>query len=131
MNHYKTITTSIAPWLYVRNASKAVDFYKAAFGAVETYRLEGPDASLIAKLSIDGAEFWVTDESPDNLGPESLGGSSARIILTVSDPDEVFVQALAAKATEVFPVAEGYGWRIGRLIDPFGHHWEIGHPLDE
>jgi PhnB protein len=82
MNHTKTITTSIAPWLNVRSASKAVDFYKTAFGAVETYRLEGPDGSLIAKLAVDAAEFWVSDESPDNLSPESLGGSSARFILT-------------------------------------------------
>lgn len=125
----KTTTTSIAPWLYVRNGVKAVDFYKAAFQAVETYRMEGDDGSIIAKLSVDDAEFWLSDESAGNLSPQSLGGSSARMILTVSDPDAVFAAALKAGATEVFPVGEEYGWRLGRLVDPFGHHWEIGHPL--
>jgi PhnB protein len=51
------------------------------------------------------------------------------MILTVADPDAVFGRSLRAGATEVFPVGEGHGWRLGRLVDPFGLHWEIGHPL--
>jgi PhnB protein len=51
------------------------------------------------------------------------------MILTVADPDAVFGQARAAGAAEVFPVGEEYGWRLGRVVDPFGHHWEIGRPL--
>jgi PhnB protein len=85
----------------------------------------------VAKLSIDGAEFWVSDESPEhgNYSPESLSGGTVRMILTVPDPDAVFAQARSAGATEIYAVKEGHGWRIGRVADPFGHHWEIGHPL--
>jgi PhnB protein len=59
-----------------------------------------------------------------------LGGGSIRMILTVSDPDSLFAQALQAGATEVFPVGEEHGWRLGRLVDPFGLHWEIGRPVE-
>jgi len=125
--------TSIAPWLSVRNSARAVDFYKSAFGATEVFRLEGPDGSVVARLSIDGAEFWLSDESPEhgNFSPESLGGGTVRIILTVADPDAVFRQARSAGATEVHPVAEEHGWRVGRVVDPFGHHWEIGRQVEE
>lgn len=125
------ISSSIAPWLSVRDGVKAVAFYKAAFGAIETYRLEAPDGGLVAKLSVDGAEFWLSNESSDqgNISPEPLGGSSVRMILTVSNPDALFARALEAGASLVFPVGEEHGWRLGRLVDPFGHHWEIGRPL--
>jgi PhnB protein len=121
--------SSIAPWLSVRNGAQAVDFYKSAFGATEVYRLELPGG--VVKLSVDGAEFWVSGESPQpgDLSPESLGGGSVRMILTVTDPDAVFAQALRAGASQVFPVGEEHGWRLGRVIDPFGLHWEIGRPL--
>jgi PhnB protein len=122
---------TLAPWLSVRESKRALEFYKAAFGAYEVYRLDLDD-SVIARLSIAGAEFWLGDESPEhfNFSPASLGGSSVRLILTVADPDAVFAQARAAGAREVYPVAEQYGWRVGRVVDPFGHHWEIGHPLE-
>jgi len=83
----------------------------------------------VARLSVDGAEFWLSDGQPGESNPESLGGGSLRMILTVGDPDAVFARVLAAGATEVFPVGEGHGWRLGRLVDPFGLHWEIGRPL--
>ena len=125
--------TSIAPWLSVRNSARAVDFYKSAFGALEVFRLEGPDGSVVARLSVDGAEFWLSDESPEhgNFSPESLGGGTVRIILTVDDPDAVFLRARNAGAKEVYPVGEEHGWRLGRVVDPFGHHWEIGRQLEE
>jgi PhnB protein len=109
-----------------------VDFYKSAFGAKEVFRLEGDGGSVVARLSVEGAEFWLSDESPEhgNFSPQSLGGGTVRIILTVADPDAVFARALAAGASQVFPVAEGHGWRLGRVVDPFGHHWEIGRPLE-
>lgn len=122
---------TIAPLLSVRNGARAVEFYKSAFGAKEIYRVEDPTGSVVSRLSVDGAEFWVADESPehDNFSPESLGGGTVRMILTVPDPDAVVGRALAAGARQVVPVKEDYGWRLGRVVDPFGHHWEIGHPL--
>jgi len=122
---------SIAPMLSVRNGARAVEFYKSAFAAIEVYRVEAPDGAVVSRLSVDGAEFWVSDESPEhgNFSPESLGGGSVRMILTVPDPDATFVRAVAAGAREISAVEEAYGWRVGRVVDPFGHHWEIGHPL--
>lgn len=130
-NLREVIPTGIAPWLSVRSGAQAIEFYKAAFAAKEVYHLDGPDGTVVSKLSVGGAEFWLSDESPDNLSPQSLGGSSARMILTVTDPDTMFAQALKAGASEVFPVGEGHGWRLGRLVDPFGHHWEIGRPIEK
>lgn len=121
------ITTSIAPWLTVPDSTRAVTFYKAAFGAIEAYRLDVPHGGPIVRLSVDGAEFWVSEEP--NPEVHAVGGGSVRMILTVKDPDILFAQALQAGASEVFPVGEGHGWRLGRLADPFGLHWEIGHPL--
>lgn len=126
-----TQKTSIAPMLSVRRGAQAVDFYKAAFGAVEAFRVDAPDGAVVARLSVDGAEFWVADESPEhqNFSPESLGGGTVRIVLVVENPDASFDRAVAAGAAVVWPVRNDYGWRLGRVVDPFGHHWEIGKPL--
>jgi PhnB protein len=127
----KDIDCTIAPWLSVRRSAAAVEFYKSALGAIEVYRHDGGYDGIVARLSIGGAEFWIAEESPEhrNPGPESSSGPSVRMILTVADPDAVFARALAAGAIEVFPVSEDHGWRIGRVVDPYGHHWEIGRPL--
>ena len=125
--------TGIAPMLSVRRGAKAVEFYKAAFGAVETFRIDSESGEVVARLSVAGAEFWVADESPEhkNFSPESLGGGTVRMVMTVEDPDAAFNRAVAAGATVVWPVSNQYGWRLGRVADPFGHHWEIGKPLAE
>ncbi len=122
--------TTIAPWLSVRDSARAIDFYKSAFGAIELFRLEGD--GVVARLSVEGAEFWLSDESPEhfNFSPQTLGGSTVRIILTVPDPDAVFARALAAGASLVYAVVEEHGWRVGRVVDPFGHHWEIGRQIE-
>lgn len=119
--------------LSVRNGAKAVEFYKAAFGATEVYRVEDPGGSVVARLSVDGAEFWVADESPPhkNFSPETLGGGTVRMIFVVDDPDAAFARAVAAGAAVVHDVTNEHGWRLGRIADPFGHHWEIGKPLSE
>lgn len=124
-----TIKTSIQPWFSVANSAKAGTFYKEAFGAIETYRMETPDGGLVLKLSVDGAEFWVSGQSADT--GEGINGrqEAVKIIITVEDPDAVFEQAIKAGAKEVFPVGEEHGWRLGRLSDPFGLDWEIGKPL--
>lgn len=126
-------TASIAPMLSVRRGGEAVAFYKAAFGAQELFRLEDNSGAVVARLSVGGAEFWLADESPShsNFSPETLGGSSVRMVMTVKDPDAAVQRATSAGAREVWPVSEQHGWRIGRVVDPFGHHWEIGRPMDE
>ena len=123
---FRTVVTAT---LSVRDWAGAMDFYKAAFGATEMYRVEGGG---VGQLAVDGAEFWVAEESPEhlNFSPESLGGCSVRMLLLVDDPHATQARAVSAGATEVVPVADAYGWRLGRVLDPFGHHWEIGRPIE-
>ena len=123
--------TSVIPLLSLRRGAEAIDFYKRAFGAVERFRIQNDKGEVVAQLSVDGAEFWVADESPAhaNFSPETLGGGTIRLLLVVSDPDAIFAQALSAGATRVSPVEVQHGWRVGRVVDPFGHHWEICKPL--
>jgi PhnB protein len=123
-----TFRTSVTATLSVRNWEQAVEFYKSAFNAVELYRVEGGG---VGQLSISGAEFWVAEESPEhlNFSPESLGGCSVRMLLIVEDPAAVCEQAVAAGATQVVAVSEEHGWRLGRIRDPFGHHWEVARRL--
>ena len=128
-----TIACSVAPLLSVREGARAVAFYQSAFGAIEVFRVQDPGGAVVSRLSVEGAEFWLSDESPEhgNFSPETLGGGSVRMILTTPDPDAMFAKALAAGAQKVVAVAEEHGWRMGRVVDPFGHHWEIGRPLSE
>ena len=123
------IQTSIAPWLTLRDCARAIEFYKAAFEAVETYRLEMPDGGLVVRLNVSGAEFWLSSGEDSGAGKENVGGGNVRMILTVRDPYPVFNRAIRAGATEIYPVGDQHGWRLGRIEDPFGMHWEIGHPL--
>ena len=123
----------LSPLLNVRNGLRAIEFYKSAFGAEELFHV-GDGGSVVAQLRIGNSEFWLADESPEhaNFSPESLGGSTVRLILVVDDPDAVFARAMNAGATVVWPVEDqSYGWRVGRVADPFGHHWEIGKPLHQ
>ena len=116
--------TGLAPWLVVRNAQEAEDFYAAAFRAVELYRLDGDEGLAVAQLSIDGAAFWIQDD-----GGAVPDAGSIRMILSVADPDAVFELAVASGAEVVAPISEAYGWRTGRITDPFGHNWEISRQL--
>jgi PhnB protein len=119
--------------LSVRRGRAAVEFYQRAFGAVEQYRVGGTDEdeAVVAQLSVGDAWFWVADESPPNanFSPESLGGGSVRMLLIAPDPVAMIARAVAAGAREVYPAAQEHGWLLGRIEDPFGHHWEIGRPL--
>ncbi|MBV9480090.1 MAG: VOC family protein [Acidobacteria bacterium] len=124
--------TTLSPMLSVRRGAEAVDFYKAAFGAEELFRIGDEGKGVVALMSIAGAEFWLADEAPEylNFSPESLGGGTVRMILVVSNPDAAFPRAVKAGAKVISPVEDKeYGWRVGRVLDPFGHHWEIGKPL--
>ncbi|GLV60938.1 hypothetical protein KDH_77560 [Dictyobacter sp. S3.2.2.5] len=124
------IRTSIAPWLSVSQATQALHFYQAAFGANESYRLEDETGKLaVAQLTIAEANFWLQEDHAASPNSSSEDHPSVHLILTVADPDALFAQAISAGATEVYAITEEHGWRIGRLIDPFGYHWEIGRPL--
>jgi len=123
---------TVAPMLSVRNGAQAIDFYKAAFGATELSRMEAPDGAVVAQLSVGSSDFWLADESPEhqNFSPDTLGGSTVRMIVVADDPGAAFERAIVAGARVVMPVADQrYGWRVGRVVDPFGHHWEVGKPL--
>ena len=120
--------TRLTATLSVKDWDRAIEFYKAAFGARELFRVPGGG---VGQLAVDGAEFWVAEESKPhlNFSPETLGGCSVRMLLIVEDPAAMCAQAIRAGATEVVPVADAHGWRIGRILDSFGHHWEIARPL--
>jgi len=124
---------SLLPQLSVRGGLAALDFYRAAFGAEVVYQVGGnaDNQSVVAQMSIEGASFWVADESPahGNFSPESIGGSTTRMLLIVDDPQAAIDRAVAAGAALVYPAAKEHGWLLGRIHDPFGHHWEIGKPL--
>ena len=117
----------------VRRGRAALEFYKAAFAAIEDRRVGGTDdhEQVVAQLSVESASFWVSDESPPhgNFSPESVGGGTVRMLLIVEDPQSVIERAVSAGATEIYPAGEAHGWLLGRIVDPFGHHWEIGKPL--
>jgi PhnB protein len=122
----------IVPTLAVKNGSKAIVFYQQAFGALVLMSNTDPDGSVVAEMALRGARFVVADESIEhgNLSPHSLNGTPVRIGLEVTDPDELFERAVTAGATIVYPVADqDYGYRLGHLSDPFGHHWEIFKPI--
>ena len=127
--------SAISPELSVRRGREAVEFYKSAFGAVEIYRVGGTDQHepVVSQLAVGNSSFWVSDESPPNrhFSPESLGGSTVRLLLIVDDPHAVVRQAVALGAIEAAAVHEEHRWLLGRIEDPFGHQWEIGKPLVE
>ena len=121
---------SINPYLVVRNAARAIEFYKKAFGAEERFRMHGPDGKTImhADLKIGDSVFMLTEESRDmkSLSPESIGGSPVSLYVYVEDVDAVFNQAISEGATALYPVRDQfYGDRSGYLKDPFGHLWTI------
>jgi PhnB protein len=124
---------AVSPQLAVRRGRAAIEFYKAAFDARELYRVGGTvqDEEVVAQLAVSGASFWVADEAPAsaNFSPESLGGSTVKLLLIADDPKAVVERAIGLGATEVYPVEPRHGWLLGRIEDPFGHHWEIGRPL--
>jgi PhnB protein len=105
-------------------------FYAAAFGAVVVHCVgEGDD--IVAQLQVGDAAFWVAPTSQEmrRLSPEEVSGTTSRTLLVVADPDRVVRSAVDAGATEISPVTDEHGWRLGRIIDPYGHEWEIGSPL--
>jgi len=124
--------TSIQPELWLDRAGEAVAFYQAAFGAKVLHRV-GDGDDIVAQLAVDDAAFWVASAGPGmkRFSPQAIGGATSRTLLVVEDPDAVLQQAVAVGATETSPVGDEHGWRLGRIVDPFGHEWEIGTPLGD
>ena len=124
--------TGIQPELWVERAGAALEFYAAAFGASVMHRV-GDGDDIVAQLSVGDAVFWVAAASPDDgrFSPNAIRGATGRTLLVVEDPAAVLRQAVDAGARETAPVADEHGWRLGRLIDPFGHEWELGQPLGD
>jgi predicted enzyme related to lactoylglutathione lyase len=126
----EAVMTSIQPELWVERTSAAAAFYQAAFGATIVHQVGDKD-DIVAQLSVGEAAFWVAPPSPSmkRLNPQAIDGRTSRTLLVVADPEHVVKQAVGAGATETSPVANEHGWRLGRIVDPFGHEWEIGTPL--
>ena len=120
---------NVTPYLIVRNAAAAIDFYKKAFNAVELMRFPGPGGKIMhAEVKIGDSAVMLADEMPDEgyVGPQTLGGVGVSMMLYVEDVDKQFAQAVSAGATAKRPVADQfYGDRLGTLVDPFGHVWSI------
>ena len=122
--------TSIEPELWIDRAAAAVAFYRTAFGATVQHQVgEGDD--IVAQLAIGDAAFWVSSGGADGprFSPQAIGGATGRTLLIVDDPDAMFGRAVTAGARPAAAVADEHGWRLGRIVDPFGHEWEIGRPL--
>ena len=120
---------SVTPYITVRNAAAALDFYKKALGATETMRFETPDGSVChAEIQIGDSKVMLGDENPEwgNKSPQTLGGSAGGLCIYVEDCDALFDRAVAAGATVMKPLADQfYGDRSGTVIDPFGHAWTL------
>jgi PhnB protein len=123
------------PYLIIKGAAAALDFYKQAFGATELFRMAGPDGRIgHAEIRIGDSQIMLADEVPGMgfLSPQTLGGSPISLMLYVPDVDKVFQQAVAAGATSQRPVQnQFYGDRSGTLKDPFGHVWTIGTHVED
>jgi PhnB protein len=121
---------SITPYLIIRGAAEAIEFYKKAFGATEMFRFPAPGGKIgHAEIKIGDSPIMLADEFADMgyKGPESLGGSPVSIMLYVEDVDTVFNRAVDAGASVKEALQDKfYGDRMGSLVDPFGHRWHIG-----
>jgi PhnB protein len=116
----------------VADTAAAVDFYRRAFGAIVEHRVGGPDdPDGVVQLSASGARYWVSGTSQElgRLDPASIGGATGRFLLVVEDPRSVTDAAVEAGGRLTNRVTEEHGWLLGRVVDPFGHEWEIGRPL--
>ncbi len=120
---------TVTPHLICAGAAAAIDFYKKAFGAVETARIPGKDGKLMhAAVTIGNSTVMLVDEMPDHgaVGPKSLKGTTVTMHLYVEDADAFAARAVAAGAKMTMPVAEMFwGDRFGQLEDPFGHRWSV------
>ena len=128
---YHTITPNIT----VRDAAKAIDFYKKAFGAEEVMRMPAPGGKVMhAEMKLGNSHFMLADEMPEmgNKGPKSLGGTPISFYIYVENVDNAWKRALSAGGKETMPLADMFwGDRTGRLEDPFGHAWVLAQHIKD
>ena len=126
---------SVTPYLIIKGAAKAIEFYQRAFGATELMRMNGPDGRIAhAEIKIGDSAVMLADEAPDmgHRSPQSLGGAGVGLMVYVDRVDEVYKRAITAGAKEVRPVKDQfYGDRSGTLQDPFGHTWTIATHVED
>ena len=126
---------SVTPYLFVRGAARAIEFYKNAFGAIERARMPGPDGKIgHAELQIGDSMIMLADENPQNQAksPETLGGAASSLVLYVENVDSIVDKAVNAGAKIVRPVADQfYGDRMGSIVDPFGQIWSVGTHIED
>jgi PhnB protein len=122
--------TSIQPELWVARPAAAVAFYQKAFGGTVLMQV-GDGEDIVAQLAVGDAVFWVAAASDDmqRLDPLVAKGRTGRTLLVVEDPESLHAQAVTAGAIETSPVTDEHGWRVGRILDPHGHEWEIGRQI--
>lgn len=123
------------PYMVIKDAAKAIEFYKKAFGATEILCMKAPDGKVKhAEIKIGNSPIMITDEHPEQQmrGPQALGGSPMHLYLYVEDVDALFNNAVAAGAKVIYPIATHfYGDRSGGLTDPFGHAWFIATHVED
>ena len=126
---------TVSPYLVIKNAGAAIDFYKKAFGAKERGRMPGPDGRIMhAEIQIGDSVIMICEEMPEygNRSPQTLGGSPVSLFLYVPDVDAQFQQAVSAGAKVDMPVADQFwGDRYGKLTDPYGHQWSMATHIED
>jgi PhnB protein len=126
---------SLTPYLFIKGAAAAIEFYKNVFGATERMRMPGPDGRVMhAELQIGDSILMLADESPSMgaLSPQTIGGSGSLVSVYVADVDAAVAKAVAAGAKVVRPVKDQfYGDRTGGIIDPFGHIWSVATHVED
>ena len=126
---------ALTPYLSVKGASDAIEFYKKVFGATELFRLNMPDGKVgHSEFKIGDSIFMISDENPEcgSTSPETLKGSPVALYLYVADVDSTFSDAVKAGAKEAMPVANQFwGDRMGKIVDPFGHQWLLATHVED
>ncbi|HUR55835.1 MAG TPA: VOC family protein [Gemmataceae bacterium] len=126
---------SVTPYLVIKGAAEALEFYKSVFGATELMRFDGPNGTLAhAEIKIGNSPIMISDEWPDMgfRGPKSIGGSPVGIMIYVEDADAMFAKAVATGATATKPLQDQfYGDRSGSITDPWGHMWTIATHVED